>query len=46
MYSRLVIDGNAVYEIDEECVQKENRGYKAGKRRGEERKEEKGVFPK
>ena len=22
MYSRLVIDGNAVYEIDEECVQK------------------------
>lgn len=47
MYSRLVIDGNAVYEIDEECVQKKkNRGYKAGKRRGEERKEEKGVFPK
>lgn len=45
MYSRLVIDGNAVYEIDEECVQKKkNRGYKAGKRRGEERKEEKGVF--
>lgn len=42
MYSRLVIDGNAVYEIDEECVQKKkNRGYKAGKRRGEERKEEK-----
>ena len=41
MYSRLVIDGNAVYEIDEECVQKKkNRGYKAGKRRGEERKEE------
>ena len=33
MYSRLVIDGNAVYEIDEECVQKKkNRGYKAGKR--------------
>ena len=29
MYSRLVIDGNAVYEIDEECVQKKkNRGYK------------------
>ena len=27
MYSRLVIDGNAVYEIDEECVQKKkNRG--------------------
>ena len=47
MYSRLVLDGNAVYEIDEECVQKKkNRGYKAGKRRGEERKEEKGVFPK
>ena len=47
MYSKLVIDGNAVYEIDEECVQKKkNRGYKAGKRSGEERKEEKGVFPK
>ena len=44
MYSRLVIDGNAVYEIDEECVQKKkNRGYKAGKRRGEERKEEIGL---
>ena len=39
MYSRLVIDGNAVYEIDEECVQKKkNRGYKAGKRRAKRRK--------
>ncbi len=47
MYSRLVIDGNAVSEIEEEWVPtKKNRGYKAGTRRGEERKEEKGVFPK
>ena len=36
MYSKLVIDGNAVYEIDEECVQKKkNRGFKEGKRREE-----------
>ena len=29
MYSRLIIDGNAVYEIDEECIQKKkNRGFK------------------
>ncbi len=42
MYSRLVIDGNAVYEIDEECVQKKkNRGFKEGKRREEIEKEEK-----
>ena len=47
MYSRLVIDGIALYEIVEECLQKKkNSGYKAGKRSGEERKEEKGVFPK
>ena len=39
MYSRLVIDGNAVYEIDEECVQKKkNRGYKE---REEEKSEKK-----
>ena len=45
MYSRLVIDGNAVYEIDEECVQKKkNRGYKAGKRRGESEKKKKEFF--
>ena len=25
MYSRLVIDGNAVYEIDEECLRKKGR---------------------
>ena len=42
MYSRLVIDGNAVYEIDEECVQKKkNRGYKERKSREENRKGEK-----
>ena len=42
MYSRLVIDGNAVYEIDEECIQKKkNRGFKERKRREENRKGEK-----
>ena len=42
MYSRLVIDGNAVYEIDEECIQKKkNRGFKEGKSREENRKGEK-----
>lgn len=25
MYSRLIIDGNAVYEIDEECMRKSGR---------------------
>lgn len=25
MYSRLIIDGNAVYEIDEECLRKRGR---------------------
>ena len=25
MYSRLIIDGNAVYEIDEECMRKKGR---------------------
>ena len=39
MYSRLVIDGNAVYEIDEECIQKKkNRGFKERKSREENRK--------
>ena len=42
MYSRLVIDGNAVYEIDEECIQKKkNRGFKERKSRAEKRKGEK-----
>ena len=42
MYSRLVIDGNAVYEIDEECIQKKkNRGFKERKSREENRKGEK-----
>lgn len=36
MYSRLVIDGNAVYEIDEECIQKKkNRGFKERKSKKE-----------
>lgn len=25
MYSRLIIDGNAVYEIDEECMRRKGR---------------------
>lgn len=25
MYSKLIIDGNAVYEIDEECMRKRGR---------------------
>lgn len=34
MYSRLVIDGNAVYEIDEECVRKKkSERFKEEKRR-------------
>ena len=42
MYSRLVIDGNAVYEIDEECIQKKkNSGFKERKSREENRKGEK-----
>ena len=42
MYSRLVIDGNAVYEIDEECIQKKkNRGFKERKSREENRTGEK-----
>ena len=42
MYSRLVIDGNAVYEIDEECIQKnKNRGFKERKSREENGKGEK-----
>ena len=42
MYSRLVIDGKAEYEIDEECIQKKkNRGFKERKTRDENRKGEK-----
>ena len=44
MYSKLVIEGNAVYEIDEECVQKKkNRGFKEGKRREEAGNGEKNI---
>lgn len=35
MYSRLVIEGNAVYEIDDECVKrKQGRKGFGGKNRG------------
>lgn len=30
MYSRLIIDGNAVYEIDEECLKR--REYRNGRK--------------
>lgn len=35
MYSRLIIEGNAVYEIDEECMKRRQgrKGY-GGKNRG------------
>jgi len=35
MYSRLVIEGNAVYEIDDECIKRKQgrKGY-GGKNRG------------
>lgn len=29
MKNRLIIDGNAVYEIDEECIRKKNEEEKA-----------------
>lgn len=35
MYSRLIIEGNAVYEIDEECLkQRQGRKGYGGKNRG------------
>lgn len=36
MYSKIMIDGNAVYEIDEECMKK---------RKEKEQEERKGVRP-
>ena len=47
MYSRLVIDGNAVYEIDEECVQKKEKQEVIRQEREEEKSERiKRSFPK
>lgn len=35
MYSRLIVEGNAVYEIDEECLkQRQGRKGYGGKNRG------------
>ena len=35
MYSRLIVEGNAVYEIDEECLkQRQGRKGGGGKNRG------------
>ena len=41
MYSRLVIDGNAVYEIDEECVRKKEKTEVIRQEREEEKSEKK-----
>lgn len=42
MKQMLVIDGNAVYEIDEECLARKAGGAAKGKEKpGEEQKEEK-----
>ena len=42
MSRKLIIDGNAVYEIDEECIQKKkNRGFKERISREENRNGEK-----
>ena len=30
MSSRLIIDGNAVYEIDEDCAKRQRTGYRQG----------------
>ena len=30
MSSRLIIDGNAVYEIDEDCAKRQRSGYRQG----------------
>ena len=44
MYSRLVIDGNAVYEIDEKCMLKKKLGeLKEKKRTSDEKKAEQSV---
>lgn len=37
---RLIIDGNSVYEIDEECIRKKEK-KKQGKEEGEKQKKEK-----
>lgn len=37
---KLIIDGNSVYEIDEECIRKKEK-KKQGKKEGEEQKKEK-----
>lgn len=46
MYSRLVIDGNAVYEIDEECVQKKKTEVIRQEREEEKSEKKKKEFSK
>lgn len=35
---RLIIDGNAVYEIDEECLEEQKKNRSRGRVRAQERK--------
>lgn len=42
--SRLIIDGNAVYEIDEECLKKLCREETSGERGKEEREQKKSRY--
>lgn len=46
MYSRLVIDRNAVYEIDEECVQKRKTEVIRQEREAEKSEKKKRSFSK
>lgn len=48
MATRLIIDGNAVYEIDEECMEGRNKNKTAGaqQRMGKRRKAEADTAPK
>lgn len=44
MYGRLVIDGNAVYEIDEECMrrkEKQNQEKQSGERKSQYQQDKK-----
>lgn len=41
MFSRLIIDGNSVYEIDEECLKRRNVPPECGIREAIERQQKK-----
>lgn len=42
MASRLIIDGNAVYEIDEECMMKKKKQEEERRRQIEQRRNQRG----